>query len=650
MIRGIYSNANDEVFKNGVPTFETIEECTQWMRENASKGSNPQDPNLRHALTHLIDWDQVKTYLIDKLVKEHRAKPENGKLQKKYLRGKNSVYSAKEFKPVVKQLISRLDLSFYSNTNTESTLNTLKYLFHHMRCGIFVCIRDNDLKMFVPFVNKDYTNTWGDQLRTDPEDLDDYYREKRHHYRRENIIPDKNKWWANGNIICNEHHPPRQRFTQWWGDNMCMSLRHMFETLCKERKVPDVEFFVNKRDYPQLKTNLTEPYDFVFDKRDTPLTQHEYNTYAPIMSFYCSPTFSDIPMPTTEDWESAVGKVFPPSFIPDPRSGELRGPRDLYLEMNFRKFHCEWSEKVDTAFFRGNATGGGTTPNTNQRMNVAKICQDWNYNGTNLVDGVKLLDAGITGFNARDKKLLGRPMTHTKREEIGIRKSDYIPMYEQGKFKYILYIEGHCAANRYSFLMRLGSVIFKVESKCEASEIWYFPLLKPYEGGRDNNLPVKENGADHITIKADYSDLREKILWCRENDEKCKMIAQNAQARWQRCLSKEPLLDYLQLITVRFAENFRHPPLWYTQPKEILPPLKYDAPKHGCGRKQHQGGGIHLCKRCRAEKHEELHAGQKASSTTGAADDDQKGSPLKKSKKRSIGDGQHRIRADKRRR
>lgn len=191
MIRGIYSKAEDQVFKEGVPTFDTIEECMQWMKENAQNGSNPDDPNLRHSLSHLIDWEQVQKYLVEKLVKKHRAKPENGKLQKKYLRGKNTVYSAKEFKPVVNELISRLDLSFYSQTNSESTMNTLKYLFHHMRCGIFVCIRDNDLKMFVPFVNKDYTNTWGDKLRTDPEDLQDYYREKRHHYRRENIIQDK---------------------------------------------------------------------------------------------------------------------------------------------------------------------------------------------------------------------------------------------------------------------------------------------------------------------------------------------------------------------------------------------------------------------------------------------------------------------------
>lgn len=35
-----------------------------------------------------------------------------------------------------------------------------RYLFHHMRCGIFVCIRNKRLMVFAPFVNKDYTNDW----------------------------------------------------------------------------------------------------------------------------------------------------------------------------------------------------------------------------------------------------------------------------------------------------------------------------------------------------------------------------------------------------------------------------------------------------------------------------------------------------------
>ena len=39
------------------------------------------------------------------------------------------------------------------------------YLFFHMRHGIFVMIRENRVVMFVPFVNKDYVNLWGESLQ-----------------------------------------------------------------------------------------------------------------------------------------------------------------------------------------------------------------------------------------------------------------------------------------------------------------------------------------------------------------------------------------------------------------------------------------------------------------------------------------------------
>ena len=67
-------------------------------------------------------------------------------------------------------------------------------------------------------------------------------------------------------------------------------------------QVPDCDFFVNKRDYPQIKFHQTstdkdgfadgyavEPYGFIFDKDDTreeddtQLSRHAYSTYAPIL-------------------------------------------------------------------------------------------------------------------------------------------------------------------------------------------------------------------------------------------------------------------------------------------------------------------------------------------------------------------------------
>ncbi len=34
---------------------------------------------------------------------------------------------------------------------------------------------------------------------------------------KENVIKGVDKWWANGNIICNEHQRPREANSQvWW--------------------------------------------------------------------------------------------------------------------------------------------------------------------------------------------------------------------------------------------------------------------------------------------------------------------------------------------------------------------------------------------------------------------------------------------------
>ena len=63
--------------------------------------------------------------------------------------------------------------------------------------------------------------------------------------------------WANGNIICNELTKKEDRKkSQWWGDHFLAPLRDMLGEACREREMPDCEFFLNKRDYPQLKVNV----------------------------------------------------------------------------------------------------------------------------------------------------------------------------------------------------------------------------------------------------------------------------------------------------------------------------------------------------------------------------------------------------------
>lgn len=57
-----------------------------------------------------------------------------------------------------------------------------------------------------------------------------------------------------------------------------------------------------------------------------------------------------------------------------------------------------------------------------------------------------------------------------------------------------------------------------------ADTMWYFPLLQPY--------------VDHVPVKADLSDLEEKIRWCRQNDDKCREIGENAKIFYEKYVSR----------------------------------------------------------------------------------------------------------------
>jgi hypothetical protein len=211
---------------------------------------------------------------------------------------------------------------------------------------------------------------------------------------------------------------------------------------------------------------------------------------------------------------------------------EVPKVRDLFTSDNLKKFDKQWIEKKDVAFFRGTATGGGVTADTNQRLKVAVLSEEWKddprYAG--------YLDAKIVGWNFRDKKMSGKQMTYIRKSNFPftVTAANFTPIYEQSSYKYLLYIEGHCAACRYGFMMVLGSVILKVESRCVADQLWYFPLLEPYY--------------DHVPVKADLSDLAEQIEWCRTHDEECKQIAKRAREIHDRFLSKEGILDYMQVL------------------------------------------------------------------------------------------------------
>ena len=136
--------------------------------------TNPKYPQCCHVFTTLCDWEQVQHLLLPKLAEYRRKLP----VRPPPPLSRDNAFA--RHKGVVDNVRLRADLPFHRATNEESTLNTLRYCFFHMRCGIFVMIRQRRVVMFAPFVNRHYRNTWSKFLTLDHgNSLDSYYSVKR---------------------------------------------------------------------------------------------------------------------------------------------------------------------------------------------------------------------------------------------------------------------------------------------------------------------------------------------------------------------------------------------------------------------------------------------------------------------------------------
>ena len=407
----------------------------------------------------------------------------------------SNIFSEKEVIPFI--------WNKYKDLDSRAVSNTFKYIFYKLKKGIFVRIANNKLQTFLPFSNAHYKNEFANRLQIAPywkgnvQSFLDYVSKKSGYSKSQNHIP-LDEWIANNAIV-------RFEYQRNEGDNNVVTLFNMFKTLCEQRNVPDIEFFVNRRDYPQLKNNDTEPYNHIYDSQHYPLLSHKYDKYAPLLSGSTSTNFADIAFPTYEDWARAVnqetGNVFPYSCREYPKI-----------------IKSDWKNKINKAVFRGATTGAGVTSKTNQRLKALEICKK----------RPDLLDVGITSWNLRPRKYEGEPYLQT------IERSEYplsqkLNLQDQSNYKYILTLEGHVAAYRLSYELSTASVILLAGSKWK---MWYYKFLKPY--------------IHYVPVAEDLHDLVKKVEWCINNDEKCENIALNAKNFYDTYLGTRGILDFLQ--------------------------------------------------------------------------------------------------------
>lgn len=406
----------------------------------------------------------------------------------------------------------------YINVDSETATNTFRYIFYKFKKGIFVKIQNNSIVTFLPFDNHKFINEWYSNIQQPSnQTIQEYLQTLDYRNAKHKTNPVKSTWYAN-NCLLRFENPPS------YEDTNTTNIHDMFIELLKNRKIPDVEFFVNRRDFPIITNNETEAYYNLFD-HNTPLKSHNYNKYLPILSMVTTNINADVPMPTGEDWarvESANNKYF-----------------KKYCDRKFNTtFDIDWASKIPTGMFRGSSTGCGVTIDTNIRLKLAYLSVK-----TPTENGIPLVDAGITKWNVRLRKLAGDTSLHTidvknLKKTYGIDLVKPLPIYDQTKYKYLINVDGHVSAFRLSLELSSGSCVILADSPYK---MWYSPLLIPY--------------THYVPVKHDLSDLYDAIRWCRDNDEKCHQITINAKLFYDTYLSRNGIFDYLQTLFITLRKN-----------------------------------------------------------------------------------------------
>lgn len=460
---------------------------------------------------------------------------DNSDLDKYALLPTRYVYSLEE-KEKVKKILDKNYFKLYKNIDYISIKNTFDYMFNKFKKGIYVIIKNNKLFIYLPFSNNNYKNNWVKQTYFS---LDEKRLLETHYYKNikkdldKNIIEfqkkypeqfqygrkidfDREKWYAN-----NCHF--RNLFPRYEGELNTNIYKNLLETLVKERVIPDVEFFINDRDFPLLKKDFTEPYNHLYDGNDIKIEdKYQFDKMAPIFSKSITNNFADILIPTNDDWLKASNHYFL-----DDCSNKLQNKEWSKINMN-------WDSKKPICIFRGSATGCGITIENNIRLKAAHMS----------IQFPNILDVAITDWNARPKKYMNTPIQIIDPSKFDFKLADKkITNIEKSGYKYILNMDGFVSAFRLSSELSMNSVVLIVESEYK---LWFSHLLVEFE--------------HYIPIKSDLSDLIEKIQWCILNDKKCKKIAENSVVFYNKYLTKDAILDYMQnkLNIIHSHKNFKN--------------------------------------------------------------------------------------------
>jgi hypothetical protein len=218
------------------------------------------------------------------------------------------------------------------------------------------------------------------------------------------------------------------------------------------------------------------------------------------------------------------------SFIDHTISPKEWGLKQWGFFSMIERIDCPWEEKIDLAYWRGvisdcldvhmrdwlTVQKWGTTPRT-QLCDYALLHPD-------------IVDAKHTGWSGERGSCPELDAAHPP--------SAWTPYPPQLRYKYLICVDGNTTTYPgYQWRLFSKSVVIKNKS---SKYSWFYRGLKPW--------------VHYVPAAEDFSDLKEVVAWCRQNDARCKQIAENATAFIKKYQSPEMYLKYAYLILLKYAE------------------------------------------------------------------------------------------------
>jgi hypothetical protein len=444
----------------------------------------------------------------------------------------------------------------------DDVMRTYKYMFEHIRLGVFIMIKESKLEYFIPFQNIYYKNDWdinnfsfrvkGGRNVSGQRGKEQYERN------RNDINNDFSEWSANDCVLGTWRGNKEGADGNEVGDQGWNEMRDMIETVCKNGNVRNSVFFFNRRDFPIVTSNRSEPYKHIYgDKGLSEKYISSKGYFVPIVGYCNHDGYDDILVPNYADWRLANSRKFFPSSCSD-------SSNDAELLIKNRK---EWKKKEEGIVFRGSATGCGIDAKTNKRIAAAELAYRVGYKVT-LNDGTEIpLNVKLTGCNFRDKvygrsgekALVGR---YDSKDCSKVSDKKKMNTEQQMNYKYVLHIDGHVAAYRLGRELGYNSCILKMKGYNDYN-VWFSNKLVPYNtvtdnlDGDPNYYPIdidadtnntEEEGSDSIFIFG-IKRIAEKPIASAE-------IAKNSRKLFEEIMNEKYMVEYMRGVLEKVSTCF----------------------------------------------------------------------------------------------